>query len=157
VLDLVEVENVSSLESLARTVAGARERGAAVALDDVTSPYRTIQLCEAFRPQWAKVDCDITRGVARDARRRSILKFFGRLARHFSFDLIAEGVENAADLDVCQAAGVVAAQGYFVGHPKPEPEAPEAAFLDWISSHGGSPTEDSDENVDGSQTEERAS
>jgi EAL domain-containing protein (putative c-di-GMP-specific phosphodiesterase class I) len=157
VLDLVEVENVSSLDGLSRTVAQARERGAAVALDDVTSPYRTIQLCEAFRPQWAKVDCDITRGVARDVRRRTILKFFGRLARHFSFGLIAEGVENAADLEVCQAAGVVAAQGYFIGHPKPEPEAPEAAFLDWIASRGGSPTEDSDEKVEASETEERAS
>jgi EAL domain-containing protein (putative c-di-GMP-specific phosphodiesterase class I) len=157
VLDLVEVEKVSSLENLALTVAGARERGASVALDDVTSPYRTIQLCEAFRPQWAKVDCDITRGVARDARRRSILKFFSRLARHFSFGLIAEGVENSADLDVCQAAGVVAAQGYFIGHPKPEPEAPEAAFLDWIASRGGSPTESSEEDSDAPQTEERAS
>jgi EAL domain-containing protein (putative c-di-GMP-specific phosphodiesterase class I) len=103
------------------------------------------------------VDCDITRGVARDARRRSILKFFGRLARHFSFGLIAEGVENAADLDVCVAAGVVAAQGYFIGHPKPEPQAPEAAFLDWIASRGGSPAEGSEDEGDAPQTEERAS
>jgi len=157
VLDLVEVENVSSLEGLARTVAQARERGAAIALDDVTSPYRTIQLCEAFRPQWAKVDCDITRGVARDVRRRTILKFFGRLARHFAFGLIAEGVENAADLDACLGAGVVAAQGYFIGHPKSEPEAPEAAFFDWIASRGGSPTEDSEEKIEAPETEERAS
>jgi EAL domain-containing protein (putative c-di-GMP-specific phosphodiesterase class I) len=157
VLDLVEVENVSSLESLARAVAHAREQGASVALDDVTSPYRTIQLCESFRPQWAKVDCDITRGVARDVRRRTILKFFGRLARHFSFGLIAEGVENAADLDVCLSAGVVAAQGYFVGHPKPEPEAPEAAFLDWIASRAESAAVDSDEKMDAPETEERAS
>lgn len=157
VLDLVEVENVASVDGLVRTVGEARERGATVALDDVTSPYRTIQLCEAFRPQWVKVDCDITRGVARDVRRRTILKFFGRLARSFSFGLIAEGVENASDLDACRAAGVVAAQGYFVGHPKPEPEGPEAAFLDWIAARGGKAEPDSGENGEVSPTEERAS
>ncbi|HEU5249131.1 MAG TPA: EAL domain-containing protein [Thermoanaerobaculia bacterium] len=157
VLDLVEVESVESLEDLARTVGEARERGVAVALDDVTSPYRTMQLCEAFHPQWAKVDCDITRGVSRDGRRRAILKFFGRLARHFSFRLVAEGVENAADLDVCVAAGVVAAQGYFVARPASEPPPLESAFLDWVASRSGSPTEDSDENGDAGETEERAS
>ena len=121
------VENVESLDSLSRAVAAARERGAQVALDDVTSPYRAIQCCEAFHPEWVKVDWEITRGVARDPRRRSILKSLGRLARHFSFGLIAEGVETSEDLDVCAASGVVAAQGYFIGRPAPEPTAPEGA------------------------------
>jgi EAL domain-containing protein (putative c-di-GMP-specific phosphodiesterase class I) len=157
VLDLVEVEKVSSLDGLARAVAQARDRGASVALDDVTSPYRAIQLCEAFRPEWVKIDCEITRGIARDGRRRSILKFFGRLARHFSFGLIAEGVENAPDLDVCLAAGVVAAQGYFIGRPMPEAAAPEAAFVDWVASRRVSPVEEAEDTGSGHQTEERAS
>lgn len=157
VLDLVEVENVRSLEGLVAAVEQARERGVAVALDDVTSPYHAIQLCEAFRPEWVKVDCDITRGVARDVRRRSILKFFGRLARHFSFGFIAEGVENAADLDACRSAGVVAAQGYFVGRPASDPLALDPAFLDWVASRRSVPSENSEENGDNHETEERAS
>jgi EAL domain-containing protein (putative c-di-GMP-specific phosphodiesterase class I) len=157
VLDLVEVENVSSLDAVAETVADARRRGASVALDDVTSPYRTMQLCEAFHPQWAKVDCAITRGVARDARRRAIVKFFGRLARHFSFGLIAEGVENPADLDVCNASGVVAAQGYFIGRPAADPPAPETEFLDWVVSRRAAPVADSEDPGDNHQPEERAS
>lgn len=157
VLDLVEIENVTALDDVIETVADARARGVTVALDDVTSPYRTIQLCEAFRPQWAKVDCAITRGVARDARRRAILKFFGRLSRHFSFGLIAEGVENSADLDVCHASGVVAAQGYFIGRPAADPPAPEIEFLDWVMSRRSAPADESEDRSDNGHSEERAS
>jgi len=134
VLDLVEVERIESLDVLARAVRGARERGVGIALDDLTSPYRAIQCCEAFRPDWVKVDWEITRGVATDPRRRSILKSLGRLARHFSFGLIAEGVESAEDLEVCAASGVVGAQGYFIGRPAPDPTGPEPAFRRWVES-----------------------
>jgi EAL domain-containing protein (putative c-di-GMP-specific phosphodiesterase class I) len=159
VLDLVEVETVESLEGLSRGLEAARERGVAVALDDVTSPYKTIQYCEAFRPDWVKIDCAITRGIARDPRRRSILKFFGRLSRHFSFGLIAEGIESAADLDVCASAGVVAAQGYFIGRPALEPSNPQAAFQEWVTLRRtvGPPPEDAEENGNGAETEQQAS
>lgn len=158
ILDLVEVENVASLDSLSRAGAHARDRGAQVALDDVTSPYRTIQCCEAFHPEWVKVDWEITRGVARDSRRRSILKSLGRLARHFSFGLIAEGVETAEDLEVCAASGVVAAQGYFIGRPAPNPTPPESAFRRWVEARKEArrPTE-GDRNGNGAEDEERAS
>jgi EAL domain-containing protein (putative c-di-GMP-specific phosphodiesterase class I) len=157
ILDLVEGENVESLDALSRTAAEARERGAQVALDDVTSPYRTIRCCEAFRPEWVKVDWEITRGVARDPRRRSILKSLGRLAKHFSFGLIAEGVETPEDLEVCAASGVVAAQGYFIGRPSPDPAPPEAAFRRWVEARGRARGAESGGTVNGAEDEQRAS
>jgi EAL domain-containing protein (putative c-di-GMP-specific phosphodiesterase class I) len=157
ILDLVEVENVESLAALSRAVAAARERGAQVALDDVTSPYRTIQCCEAFHPEWVKVDCEITRGVARDPRRRSILKSLGRLARHFSFGLIAEGVESGEDLEVCAASGVAAAQGYFIGRPAADPPPPEPAFRRWVQARGGRKAPEAERTANGAEDEQRAS
>ena len=158
VLDLVEVERVESLDVLARALRGARERGVGIALDDLTSPYRAIQCCEAFHPEWVKVDWEITRGVAQDPRRRSILKSLGRLARHFSFGLIAEGVETAEDLEVCAASGVVAAQGYFIGRPAPDPTPLESAFRRWIEARrlARRPAE-GDRSGNGAEDEERAS
>jgi EAL domain-containing protein (putative c-di-GMP-specific phosphodiesterase class I) len=155
ILDLVEVENVESLDALSRAVAAARERGAQVALDDVTSPYRAIQCCEAFHPEWVKVDWEITRGVARDPRRRSILKSLGRLARHFSFGLIAEGIETGEDLEVCATSGVVAAQGYFIGRPAADPTEPEETFRRWVEARGRGPA--SERTGDGAEDEQRAS
>jgi EAL domain-containing protein (putative c-di-GMP-specific phosphodiesterase class I) len=156
-LDLVEVENVESLDSLSRAVAAARERGAQVALDDVTSPYRTIQCCEAFHPEWVKVDWEITRGVAQDPRRRSILKSLGRLARHFSFGLIAEGVETGEDLEVCAASGVVAGQGYFIGRPAADPAPTEAAFRRWVAARRHVSAPEAEGTANGAEHEQRAS
>lgn len=160
VLDLVEVESVENLDGLACAVAKAREHDVVVALDDMTSPYKAIKLCESFRPEWAKVDWEITRGVARDPRRRAILRFFGRLSKHFSFGLIAEGVENREDLQVCAEAGVVAAQGYYLGRPAPDPPAPSPEFLEWIGSRRPPvrlPAPAVEESENGAESEERAS
>src|SRR6185295_16074380 len=113
--------------------------------------------CEAFRPEWVKVDWEITRGVARDPRRRSILKSLGRLAKHFSFGLIAEGVETPEDLEVCAASGVVAAQGYFIGRPSPDPAPPEAAFGRWVEARGRAGRAEPGGTANGAEDEQRAS
>jgi len=104
-----------------------------------------------------KVDCEITRGVARDPRRRSILKSLGRLRRSFSFGLIAEGVESAEDLEVCAAYGVVAAQGYFIGRPAADPVAPEGAFRRWVEARRRQNGPESEETANGAQDAQRAS
>ena len=159
VLDLVEVESVENVQGLAHAVAEAREHGAVVALDDMTSPYKAIKLCESFHPEWAKVDWEITRGIARDPRRRAILRFFGRLSKHFSFGLIAEGVESRDDLEVCVDAGVVAGQGYFIGRPAADPPAPSPEFLEWVGSRRPVriPEPPPEESGNGAESEERAS
>jgi len=138
VLDLVEIETLPSAPELAPALTVPRDLGTVIALDDVTSGYGALQLCHALQPEWIKVDSEVTRGIARDPRRRAILKFLADLSREFSFTLVAEGMESAEDLDVCAAEGVGAAQGYFLARPAVEPPPPSAGFRDWIASrpHG---------------------
>lgn len=139
-LDLVEVERVESLEQLRPALTVPRDLGVTIALDDVTSGYETLKYFQGLAPEWIKVDSEITRGIASDPRRRAILAFLGDVARESSFRLIAEGIESAADLDVCVDVGVVAAQGYFLARPAREPAPPSAEFREWIASR--QPTEE---------------
>ncbi|HTY41220.1 MAG TPA: EAL domain-containing protein [Thermoanaerobaculia bacterium] len=138
VLDLVEIETLPSAPELAPALTVPRDLGTVIALDDVTSGYGALQLCHALQPEWIKVDSEVTRGIARDPRRRAILKFLADLSREFSFTLVAEGIESAEDLDVCAAEGVGAAQGYFLARPAVQPPDPSAGFRDWVASrpHG---------------------
>ena len=133
-LDLVEVERVESLERLKPALTVPRDLGVAIALDDVTSGYETLKYFQGLAPEWIKVDSAITRGIASDPRRRAILGFLGDVARESSFRLIAEGIESAADLDVCADVGVVAAQGYFLARPSKDPAPPSAEFQKWVDS-----------------------
>lgn len=135
VLDLVEVETLPAAPELAQALTVPRDLGAVIALDDITSGYGALQFCHALQPEWIKVDSEVTRGIARDPRRRAILKFLADLAKEFSFTLVAEGIEVAEDLDVCVAEGVGAAQGYFLARPAAEPPGAAPAFRDWIAAH----------------------
>jgi len=132
VLDLVEIETLPAAPDLAQALTVPRDLGAVLALDDVTSGYGALQFCHALQPEWIKVDSEVTRGIARDPRRRAILKFLADLAKEFSFTLVAEGIETAEDLDVCAAEGVGAAQGYFLAHPAPEPPDASPEFRGWV-------------------------
>lgn len=131
-LDLVEIERVQYLERLRPALTVPRDLGISIALDDVTSGYETIRYCEGLAPEWIKVDSEITRGIAGDPRRRAILKFLTQVAGA-SFRLIAEGIETAEDLDVCEEEGVTAAQGYFLARPAVEPGEASAEFQRWLS------------------------
>jgi len=137
VLDLVEVENVPGATEISTALTVPRDLGAAIALDDVTSGYGTLQLCQGLQPEYIKVDSEITRGIAQDPRRRAILKFLADLSREFSFLLIAEGIENAEDLDVCATEGVAAAQGYFLARPNAEPPSSSRGMREWVASRPG--------------------
>lgn len=134
VLDLVEVENVPGATEISTALTVPRDLGAAIALDDVTSGYGTLQLCQGLQPEYIKVDSEITRGIAQDPRRRAILKFLVDLSREFSFLLVAEGIESAEDLDVCATEGVAAAQGYFLARPDAQPPASSPGLRDWMAS-----------------------
>jgi len=136
-LDLVEVERVESLEKLEGALGVPHDLGVAIALDDVTSSYGTIQFCAGLAPRWIKIDSQITRGVATDSPRRAVLKLLAQVARDASVGLIAEGIEAAEDLDVCVEEGVLAAQGYFLGRPARHPGPASEDFRRWIGARGG--------------------
>ncbi|HYX21951.1 MAG TPA: EAL domain-containing protein [Thermoanaerobaculia bacterium] len=134
VLDLVEIETLPSAPELAQALTVPRDLGAVIALDDVTSGYGALQFCHALQPEWIKVDSEVTRGIARDPRRRAILKFLADLSKEFSFTLVAEGVESSEDLDVCAAEGVGAAQGYFLARPAAVPPSASEGFREWLAA-----------------------
>ena len=134
-LDLIDVEKVESLESLRSALEVPHDLGVGIVLDDITSGYGTLRCCLELAPRWIKVDSAITRGIARDRRRRAVLKMLTRVARDLSVALIAEGVEAAEDLDVCFSERVFAAQGYFLGMPEEVPGQASPEFSAWHAAH----------------------
>ena len=139
VLDLVEVEKMPGATEISTALRVPRDLGASIALDDVTSGYGTLQLCQGLQPEYIKVDNEITRGIAQDPRRRAILRFLADLGREFSFQLVAEGIENPEDLDVCATEGVGAAQGSFLASPAVDPPVSSPGLQEWIASRPGRP------------------
>jgi EAL domain-containing protein (putative c-di-GMP-specific phosphodiesterase class I) len=135
-LDLVEIERVDLLERLALALGVPHDLGVSIALDDITSGYGTIKYCAGLSPRWIKVDSGITRGIATDSRRRAVLRLLSEVGRDGLVGLIAEGIEDPEDLDVCVEEGVFAAQGYFLARPSVDPGAASPEFAGWLAARG---------------------
>lgn len=136
-LDLVEIERIESLERLQQALAVPHDLGVSIALDNVTSGYDTLKYCSGLAPRWIKVDSEITRHVGGDPQRRAILRMLAQVAREGRVGLIAEGIEEGRDLNVCVEEGVFAAQGYFLARPAAEPAHASEEFRAWLGARRG--------------------
>lgn len=100
----------SSLEQL-------RQLGTAIALDDVGLGQSNFKMLLDVRPDCMKLDAYFVQGCSRDAHRRAVINSLRVLARDFSAEIVAEGVENEADAETLQVLGISLMQGFHFAHP----------------------------------------
>ena len=63
-------------------------------------------------------------GIARDDAKQALVEAFVSFGRRIGAKLLAEGIERRADLAMLSALGVELGQGYLIGRPSFEPQAP---------------------------------
>ncbi|MEM7315360.1 MAG: EAL domain-containing protein [Planctomycetota bacterium] len=73
-------------------------------------------------PDCLKFDMSLIRDLdkASDHKQR-LVETLVRLAKETGAECLAEGVENAAELDICRTMGFDSAQGYFIARPERAP------------------------------------
>src|ERR1700761_393159 len=96
---------------------GLRERGALVAIDDVGSGYSGLLRISTQRPEFIKVDRVLVEGLQHEAAKREMIESLGALAQRLGAKLIAEGIEETAELEALMRLGVPLGQGYALGRP----------------------------------------
>ena len=100
----------------------------AFALDDYGSGYSNeINLLE-LSPRYIKIDISIIRGIDTDRDKQQIVSNIVAYAHARSMKLIAEGIENDAELRKVIDLGVDLLQGFYLSRPAavPTPIAPQA-------------------------------
>ena len=91
------------------------------ALDDYGSGYSNEGSLLELAPRFIKVDISIIRGIDSDPDKQQILRNVVRYAQPRSMQIIAEGVETAAELPQGHRAGRGCAAGYFLAKPAAVP------------------------------------
>jgi EAL domain-containing protein (putative c-di-GMP-specific phosphodiesterase class I) len=94
-----------------------RDIGVGIALDDFgigESGYRMILDC---KPDWLKVDRHFVKGAHTDPHRQAVLRSVRRLACEFGAQVVAEGIEDGADLEAVKQLGIGLVQGYLLCPP----------------------------------------
>jgi EAL domain-containing protein (putative c-di-GMP-specific phosphodiesterase class I)/GGDEF domain-containing protein len=122
-IELTEHERVEHPERLreALTVFAAQDIG--LALDDFGDGRSSLRLWSQLKPAIVKLDKFFARDVHRDPRKVDVVRAMLMLAERFGTLLVAEGIEQGAELSVLRDLGCRYAQGYLLGRPAARPAA----------------------------------
>lgn len=93
--------------------------GAIVAIDDFGAGFASMQSLLSPFVKRVKIDLSMTRAAMRDLRARKLLAHCVKIGEELEFEVVVEGVENAACEKMLLEIGCKAAQGYFYARPAP--------------------------------------
>jgi EAL domain-containing protein (putative c-di-GMP-specific phosphodiesterase class I) len=118
VIELTEHEPVEDYAALHRALAPIREEGARLAADDLGSGYAGFRHLIRLQPDIIKLDIALVSGIHRNAGKRALARALVSFADEVGAEVIAEGVEEADELEVLRELDVRWAQGYYLGRPE---------------------------------------
>lgn len=95
-----------------------RERGAAIAVDDVGSGYAGLLRVAAMRPDFVKVDRAVVAGVGDSVAQSAVLESLVTLAHRLGAQVVAEGVERLSEVAELARFDVDHIQGYAIARPR---------------------------------------
>ncbi|HEX2810211.1 MAG TPA: EAL domain-containing protein [Kineosporiaceae bacterium] len=127
VVELTEHAAPSREAAWQASCARLRDLGAVIAIDDLGTGYAELQQILTLKPQIFKIDRRIIDTLEEDPSRQALLRFLGLFSDQLDGWLVAEGVEQPAQLRVLEELGIPLAQGWFIGAPDavPQPCRPE--------------------------------
>jgi EAL domain-containing protein (putative c-di-GMP-specific phosphodiesterase class I) len=94
-----------------------RERGAAIAIDDVSTGYAGLLRLAQMAPDFVKVDRQVVTGVGENVVQAAVLEALVTLSHRLGAAVIGEGVESLADLAALADYDVDFAQGFAIARP----------------------------------------
>jgi len=102
-----------------------RALGFRVAIDDLGEGYSGLTSLARVAPEFVKLDMSLVRGVDSCAPQRHIIRSTVQLCRALGAEVIAEGVETAAERDSLLELGCDLLQGYLFAKPSPTLAVPK--------------------------------
>lgn len=119
VLELTEHVPVEDYDAIASALTDLRAAGVRLAADDTGAGFAGFHHLLALNPDIVKLDISLTRGIDKDPARRALATALITFTHGTGRQLIAEGIETAAELRTLQDLGTPWGQGFHLGRPQP--------------------------------------
>lgn len=116
-VELIEHAPFWDVAGIWRAIDELRRFGMRLAVDDVGAGQSNYNMILDCCPDALKVDAYVVRGCHADPHRVAVLESITTLANKFGAQIIAEGIEEVADLEVLQGLGIYLIQGYMLARP----------------------------------------
>jgi len=129
-LELTHVERATEIDVLEQLVRAHRARGAVIAVDHLSAGGESLRVLEALKPDLAKLDISLCKGIELSSGRRKLVSALVEVAHELSCRVVATGIERDSELESVRDVGVDFVQGFFVGQPNEEMLPVDERILD---------------------------
>ena len=114
---MTENEPLRDPEAVAESLRRLKGLGVISAIDDLATGYSTLSNLRLLPFDVIKIDRTLVSGIDHDVRAQLIVSAIIGLASSFEVGVVAEGVENDAELAMLLRLGCDRAQGHYLGKP----------------------------------------
>ena len=133
-LELTESVVLGDIDQVVAKMAALRELGIHLSLDDFGTGYSSLSYLKQLPLDQIKIDQSFVRDLTINSTDAVMVKVIIHMAQNFSLNVIAEGVETAAQLAFLKQHGCMAYQGYLFSKPRPIDEF-EASLMRLAEHH----------------------
>jgi len=117
VIELTEHDPLEDPGELTRRLAPLRAAGLRLAIDDAGAGYSGLQQILELKPDIIKLDRFFVSSIDSDPSRQALATALANFSRNIDCLMVAEGVENSAELRMLEMIGFQNIQGYLLGRP----------------------------------------
>jgi EAL domain-containing protein (putative c-di-GMP-specific phosphodiesterase class I) len=116
-MELTEEAKVDDYAQLSRALDQLCLLGVRLAIDDTGAGFSSFAHILKLAPDIIKLDRELTSGIDHDPVRAALATALVSFASQLGAEIIAEGIESAAELEVLRNLGIRFGQGYFLCRP----------------------------------------
>ena len=116
-LEITETIAMADAERSARVLSELKTLGVGLDIDDFGTGYSSLSRLQGFRVDTLKIDRVFVSRMDSNTETHEIVRVIVMLAHHLGLEVVAEGVETQAQLDLLRHLGCERAQGYLFSRP----------------------------------------
>ncbi len=119
VLEVTESAAVRDPDATIELLTGLKDAGVKIAIDDFGVGYSSLSYLKSFPVDILKLDQSFVRDIGRDEKDEHLIEAIVGLAHRIGAQIVAEGVEQPAQMEWLRSVGCDLVQGYLLGRPGP--------------------------------------
>ncbi len=117
ILELTETALMRYVDATVTRLNLLKTLGVRLAIDDFGTGYSSLSYLANFPFDIMKIDKSFVENMTHTTKSVAIIRTFAQLGKAVGLEVVAEGIENRAQLDKLVAEGVDTGQGYLFGRP----------------------------------------
>jgi len=121
-LEITESAVMTDMDKAIAVMGRLRDVGVSLSIDDFGTGFSSLAYLKKFPVQALKIDRSFVQDILLNPEDAAIASAIISLGQSLNLEVIAEGVEEAAQADHLRQAGCGNAQGYYFGRPVPAVE-----------------------------------